>query len=49
MMSLLFGLGQLYGLGSIKYNNVSPIQLHAALGEYDVHELMRNVRFHIDR
>ncbi|KAJ8731421.1 hypothetical protein PYW07_004585 [Mythimna separata] len=43
MMSLLFGLGQLYGLGAVNFNNVSPIQLHDALGDYDVHELMRNL------
>lgn len=42
MMTLLTGLGQLYGM-SININNVSSIALHEALGQYDVHELMRKV------
>ncbi|CAB3261420.1 unnamed protein product [Arctia plantaginis] len=44
MMTLLAGLGQLYGM-SMNVNNVSPIALHNALGEYDVHELMRKLQF----
>ncbi|XP_075978137.1 sodium channel protein Nach-like [Anticarsia gemmatalis] len=43
MMKMLLGLGQLYGLNSVKLNNVSPIKLHHILGEYDVHELMRSL------
>ncbi|XP_049694451.2 sodium channel protein Nach isoform X1 [Helicoverpa armigera] len=43
MMSLLYGLGQLYGLGAVNFYNVSPLELHHALGEYDVHELMQSL------
>ncbi|KAH9644831.1 hypothetical protein HF086_007919 [Spodoptera exigua] len=42
MMSLLYGLGQLYLLGS-DIKKESTMDLHYALGEYDVHALMRSV------
>ncbi|XP_022838067.1 sodium channel protein Nach-like [Spodoptera litura] len=42
MMSLLYGLGQLYWLGS-DIKKESTMELHYALGEYDVHTLMRSL------
>lgn len=47
MMSLLFGLGQLYNLQVMTDDEMRTMQLHNALGEYDVTELMRNVRLSI--
>ncbi|XP_063364288.1 sodium channel protein Nach-like [Cydia amplana] len=48
MMSLLFGLGQLYNLQGLSGDNMRAKQLHIALGDYDVTELMRNLTPHCD-
>ncbi|KAM3965321.1 sodium channel protein Nach [Aphomia sociella] len=43
MLSLLYGLGQLYNMQPVDDNAVPAMELHLALGEYDVHELMRKL------
>lgn len=43
MLSLLVGLGLLYNIDPVDDEVVKPMQLHRALGVYDVNELMRNV------
>ncbi|XP_072949205.1 uncharacterized protein [Epargyreus clarus] len=43
MLSLLFGLGMLYNFQPINDKSVQPMQLHRALGDYDVNELMRSL------
>ncbi|KOB70021.1 Sodium channel protein Nach [Operophtera brumata] len=46
MMSLLFGLGQLYDLQPMQAENiVQPLKLHQALGDYRVHNLLRSLQF----
>ncbi|XP_013164553.1 PREDICTED: sodium channel protein Nach-like [Papilio xuthus] len=43
MLSLLQGLGVLYNIDPMDNEVVKPMQLHRALGFYDVNELMRNL------
>ncbi|XP_014367108.2 sodium channel protein Nach [Papilio machaon] len=43
MLSLLVGLGMLYNIDPMDDEVVKPMQLHRALGVYDVNELMRNL------
>ncbi|XP_059048526.1 sodium channel protein Nach-like [Achroia grisella] len=43
MLSLLYGLGQLYDLQPINEDSVPASELHLALGKYDVHELIRRL------
>ncbi|XP_052753360.1 sodium channel protein Nach-like [Galleria mellonella] len=43
MLTLLYGLGQLYDLQPVNENIVSSMRLHLALGDYDVHELIKNL------
>ncbi|XP_013145068.1 PREDICTED: sodium channel protein Nach-like [Papilio polytes] len=45
MLSLLVGLGLLYNIDPVDDEVVKPMQLHRALGVYDVNELMRNLQF----
>ncbi|KAL0838871.1 hypothetical protein ABMA28_016896 [Loxostege sticticalis] len=42
MLSMLFGLGQLYDL-AMENQDYTPLQLHEALGHYDVNALLRNL------
>lgn len=44
MLELLFGLGQLYEL-AIDYQKYTPLEIHDALGVYDVQALLRTVSF----
>ncbi|XP_050682113.1 sodium channel protein Nach-like isoform X2 [Leptidea sinapis] len=43
MVSLLSGLGLLYNMPSTKNNDSQAMELHRALGKYDVKELLRNL------
>lgn len=44
MLSLLYGLGQLYDMQTMPAENiVDPLKLHQALGDYRVHNLLRSV------
>ncbi|CAG9561971.1 unnamed protein product [Danaus chrysippus] len=43
MLSLLIGLGLLYNNQPLDDKLVKPMELHRALGDYDVNELMRNL------
>ncbi|CAH2232839.1 jg16603 [Pararge aegeria aegeria] len=47
MLSLLHGLGWLYNQQSIDDKQVQAMKLHRALGDYDVNELLRNVRINL--
>ncbi|CAG4982990.1 unnamed protein product [Parnassius apollo] len=48
MLSLLVGLGSFYNIDPMDDDVVRPMQLHRALGEYDVNELIQSLTPHCE-